>query len=268
MPGIPEDVTLKLKHATRHLQVLNAQFADFGDREPYSDVGQLELDTPRNFGEYVMYMQVNRAPLPRWGLTIGDCLHNLRSALDCATLALWRAHSGEPSRKEIDGAMFPIYTTQKGFRLGRARKIGPPGHGLHPDAKRIIRLAQPYQRRDDPDAHYLAVLQALNNIDKHRLIHTTHAVMEGVPIIERQHNIEITYNSGVRSGGFDDGDPILHLRFRATGPKPELSVKLRSTYGVAFDKKGPARGQLVANLLNEIRVYIRDTLLPSLEPYF
>src|SRR4051812_23779827 len=129
---IPEDVTLELRHATRHLQTLNAQFGDFGDREPYGDVGQLKLDPARNLGEYVMYMQVNRDPLVAWGLTIGDCLHNLRSALDCATLALWRAHSGEPSQKEIEGVMFPIYTTQLGFKQSRGRRFGKAGHGLHP----------------------------------------------------------------------------------------------------------------------------------------
>lgn len=261
---LPEDVTLKLKHATRHLQTLNVQLGSFGERDPYSEVTEVHAHTQYE-GVAQIRMKVNREPLREWSLTIGDCAHNLRAVLDYATLALWSAHSGDPSPKEIEGVQFPIYDTQRKFKINRKRRIG----GIHPDAKRIIRKAQPYQRRDDPEGHPLAILAAIDNHDKHRRLHTTHAIAQDseLEILDRR-NLLVTEQPSPRVGSFKDGDVIAEMRIMAIGPNPHLSVKLRTTYGVTFDEIGPGRGELVANLLNDTRLYIRDTLLVALEPYF
>ena len=73
MPKLPEDVELKLRHATRHLQTLNAQMHSFGDRDPYSDVAELHIYSGQR-GRVVMRMVVNREPrvdVPRARLDTG-----------------------------------------------------------------------------------------------------------------------------------------------------------------------------------------------------
>lgn len=248
--------------ATHHLQTLNAEVGDFGERDPYTDVHEFHLYPPYE-AEYVIRMKVKRGSRPEWSLTIGDCVHNLRSILDYAVLALWRAHSGEPAK--IENVQFPIYSTQGGYREARTRRIG----GVHPRVKTIIRLAQPYQRRNDPDGHPLMLLHALDNHDKHRVLHTTHAVVEHAPfeVLERREAV-VKWWKGLESGPFEDDTPMLQVRLLALGRKPHFKVKFAPTYGIAFDKTGPGRGELVMHLLNDIRVYIRDDLLAALEPYF
>lgn len=260
--GLPVDVQLKLRRATWHLQMLNAQVGSFDERDPYGDTTDFHPVTPYE-ADYVVRMKVNREPLPEWSLTIGDCLHNLRASLDYAVLALWRRHSGCPPRME--DVQFPIYSTQDGFRRGRRRRIG----GVHPGAKRIIRLAQPYQRRDDARMHPLMVLSELSNHDKHRVLHTTHAVVqESVLEVAARENAVIAKQSPLRVGAFNDGDEVFRVRVVSVGPKPKLDLVFKPTYGVAFAQDGPGRGGLVANLLNDMRLYIRDELLASLRPYF
>jgi hypothetical protein len=264
MPEIPEDVTMKLRHATRHLQTLNAQLSSFGDRNPYTDIAELHQHTPY-VGELVTSMKVNREPLREWSLTIGDCAHNLRATLDYVALALWRTNSGDPTPKELEQIQFPVYSTQRRFRLNRLRLIG----GLHVGAKRVIRQAQPYQRRNDPDGHPLALLADINNQDKHRLLHTTQAIVQDAEmvIVDRE-NLVVTDKPTPRIGSFKDGDVIARVGVMAIGPNPKLNLELHTTYGIAFDVTGPGRDKPVADVLNEIRLYIKDTLLVALKPYF
>ncbi len=209
-------------------------------------------------------MMVNRDPLKEWSLTIGDCAHNLRATLDYIAHALWEAHAGPPTPKEREQIQFPIYSEQRRFRVNRERLIG----GLHPEAKSIIRRTQPYQRRNDPDGHPLAILADINNHDKHRLLHTTHAIVQDAHIEIDVHDIEITDQPTPRSGRFKDGDEVARIGARVSGDDPQMHVDLHETYGIAFDEVGPGRGEPVADLLNDIRVYVRDTLLVALEPYF
>lgn len=262
---IPDDVTLKLDHARHHLQTLNAQFGSFDDRDPYDVVTEVHPKPGTQEGWGHIRMKVNRDPLPEWGLTIGDCVHSLRAALDYAALALWKSHAGEPTSAEIENVMFPIYSSQWKYYKNWRRKIG----GVQPEARGIIRKLQPYQRRNDPDGHPLAVLNALDVYDKHRFLHTTSAVVEDAEIeILNRVNVLVTEHPTPRIGGFANGDIIASLKLLAVARHPELEVKLKQTYGIAFDKEGPGRGQTVANTLNDIRLFVHDSVLVPLEPYF
>ncbi|TML01178.1 MAG: hypothetical protein E6G36_13530 [Actinobacteria bacterium] len=210
-------------------------------------------------------MKVNHDPLREWSLTIGDCAHNLRATLDYIAHALWRTHSGPPTRKELKKIQFPIYSRQVDFRSNREERIG----GAHPDAKRIIRKAQPYQRRNDPDGHPLAILADINNHDKHRLLHTTYAIVQDAKIVfPILQDMVVIDHPTPRAGRFHDNDIVARIGVRVCGDDPKMHVEPHETYGIAFDVEGPGRGEPVADLLNDIRVYITDTLLVALEPYF
>lgn len=106
-------------------------------------------------------------PPPRddWALTIGDCLHNLRSALDHTVYAL--------SSPKPKGCEFPISLNRKSFyspqsdRRGGLYKLGGINHGL---VWAVIEAAQPWRRKQRPSDDPLWLVHDLNRKDKHRLL--------------------------------------------------------------------------------------------------
>jgi hypothetical protein len=94
---------------------------------------------------------------------IGDCVQNLRSALDYLVWELAYLAQGKPPRQLTQ---FPISTTAKRyFEVGRGQ-VSP----LLGEHRRFIRKIQPYQS-ESPRSHPLALLNRLSNQDKHRLLH-------------------------------------------------------------------------------------------------
>ncbi|MGZ4337662.1 MAG: hypothetical protein ACXVRZ_04880 [Gaiellaceae bacterium] len=124
---------------------------------------------------------LHEEPHEEWGLVIGDTLHNLRCALDHI---VWQLAS--PADRGIH-TMFPISTDAGDFRLGRPDKKGKrsPGRsglrriaGVDPGAVAVIEAAQPYQ--PGPAGFGLNVLNQLENLDKHREIHTVAGVFQDI----------------------------------------------------------------------------------------
>ena len=98
-------------------------------------------------------------PNPAWSATVGDCLHNLRSALDHLAYQL---------------VLRPNTTTQFPIKVcppregWRHRRVLPDISGgvRDPAVRTVLEKVQPYNRRDLN--HGLGLLRELNNIDKHR----------------------------------------------------------------------------------------------------
>ena len=91
---------------------------------------------------------------------LGDCVHNLRSALDHLVAAMAPAYEYT--------TQFPVFwndtpETRKTIKK-RLKHVFPPGAAL-------VKDLQPYHRRpEDPRSDPLWVLSELDNIDKHRLL--------------------------------------------------------------------------------------------------
>jgi hypothetical protein len=108
--------------------------------------------------------------LGRVGLSLGDIMHNFRSALDHLTyqLALWNT-GGRVSRPKR--VQFPILDDPGHFQSARGDAL----RELHPDHVAIVERFQPYNRIAEgraigPDFHSFAVLRDLDNVDKVRLL--------------------------------------------------------------------------------------------------
>jgi hypothetical protein len=110
------------------------------------------------------------SPLPpRWGLLLGDALHNVRCALD--HMAWYLVASGRSPPRKIEDQRrvgFPIYDTISGFSSGVRARIP----GVAPAQQAVIERHQPYHLGKTAGTHSLAVLQDLNNTDKHRELRT------------------------------------------------------------------------------------------------
>jgi hypothetical protein len=152
------DAHLKLLRAKEHLDAIDGQIAAFHSRDPYAIVDKYEPET----GDYVMYIRVFEEPDPRWGVLVGDFIHNTRSALDYIAEQLVIANGKKPSRY----TQFPITRSCEEFR--RVKRMY-----ARMDRADIARLegVQPYNARNPDEAiGPLAWLNELSNRDKHHVL--------------------------------------------------------------------------------------------------
>lgn len=170
-------VRLKLKRAKVHLDALNARLDD-ADR---GDLYGLVCEPDPQPGQYVVKVK-KAASDEDWPLILGDFLHNLRTALDHLVWQLVKANGETPDRDNAFG-IFLDPTTFDGTAGNKNFK------GVHPQARAVIRSAQPFSPSDKWQTgrlHPLFFLRELEVVDKHRLIHTITLSPEGVTLTFRE----------------------------------------------------------------------------------
>jgi hypothetical protein len=159
-----------------HADALRADIRDAGQGEPYTIPLVEELD--KDTGDLYLRVASETARPERWGLLIGDALHNFRSALDNGWWQLAAYHlERDPTEKEAPNIQFPIQ--RPGGRLD-PKKIRK---WVGDNATKLALDVQIDNGGDRADIfHPLAGLARLSNIDKHRNIHTTVHVLDELRI--------------------------------------------------------------------------------------
>jgi hypothetical protein len=181
-------------------------------------------------GELVFYGEVLKAMEDQllWGCILGDGMHNLRCALDHLVWQLVLLDSGEEG---TDQNQFPIcdtgrsyWDTKKGQSM-RDRRL----QGVNEGHRAVIDEMQPYRTYAPGKAHPLSTLRDLDNIDKHRLIHTT-LFVPGIPV-DSDFRLEPNADAGEQSGNpvfhpFVEGKrvEIMTVKYTCPGPNPEVRV--------------------------------------------
>jgi hypothetical protein len=150
----------KLKRAHYYHKALWPEFRRWIDGHPYIITDEFDPDT----GDNVVRLDSMQPLPPIIAQIFGDCLHNLRAALDHLTFALAIANKPTLTDAEARETQFPIFQSLEGFK---ARGAGRIRH-LSPQAQAIINRLQPYNTGNNTTRHPLWVLQTLENIDKHR----------------------------------------------------------------------------------------------------
>jgi len=231
--------------------------------------------------EYRFYVEPEPIDTEAQALLIGDCLFNLRSALDHIVFELHRRRFRDrlPRDAEEDSA-FPILRTKPDGRHGRSadpakwREIKRLGF----KQRRAIEFLQPYNRRRDEFRYLreaLAEIQFLNNIDKHRHLHVFEAVAFTAPVP----------NYGWGSGWLDDPLPdygfiqesflarpligkteVFRWTFDAIPPDlaTELNRKHYVTAGICLYEGGEPR--FIRTLLEDL-VAVVETVLDRFEVF-
>lgn len=154
----------RLDRALHHLESLKTEVSGWFEENPYSLLTDFDMESGRN----CLRIEDLRQPPANFSLIIGDCLHNLRAALDNLVYELAVVKAGGPLPENVAvGTEFPIFIDEKKFLDKGKRKIG----NIRPGAQTIIQGLQPYKRRHPykPSSDFLWILNRLNNIDKHRL---------------------------------------------------------------------------------------------------
>lgn len=164
-------VVAKLNRAKAEFDVLRTEMGSFSDQdpEPHFSRGYFDTDT----WEWIERFQVREAPPLRWGVVLGECVHNLRSALDHLVCQLTLLDGG--TMDDCAQTQFPIASKSEAQFEQMANFRIP---GLSKWHRAMVKRAQPYRAGDSAAKHPLSVLADLSNADKHRLINPTYSVLK------------------------------------------------------------------------------------------
>jgi hypothetical protein len=212
----------KLRRATEHLDAFEVAAREYLESNPIEIVTS---DEPESDGlrriRWVASASVE--PPAVLGLIVGDWANNTRTALDYIVYELVRRETG---KDDPGWTHFPIVTTPSDHP-GRATKQlrGAPGWSLP-----VFEGLQPFHdAADDAGEHPLAVLAAVSNRDKHRLIHTaamqfagSQGGISGTSMLELH---EFTQNPGTVSGE----RTILDALLKTDGDDFEIHLNLAVT---------------------------------------
>ncbi len=152
-------VRAKLRRAEEHRLAFDSLFQQYLSTEPYSIAFEFDPET----GWHTFRWQVEQEPpLEDLALIFGDILGNLRTTLDYLVWQLVLSNGTRPGRQSA----FPVVKREKDWAVqGGAALKGVPDEWAE-----LIEAMQPFQRVDQPELHPLAILEHMNNINKHRFL--------------------------------------------------------------------------------------------------
>ena len=214
----------KRKWANHHLVLIEKLIADFFGSDPYPVI----TDPHPEEGVYhCRLVYPKKLPVRDLALMIGDCVHNMRSALDYVA---WEVAGADIADMET---MFPIYDTAAGFAKNAPRRI----KRLPLNAQTLIEQLQPYDTRYGGNRLMLSAINKIDSADKHKLLTIATAIAEQVTC---RHGFPGSTKPGkhrTRLGIFP-GAGLVHNAIIATfyvvPPIPKMEVDFKFTPQVEF----------------------------------
>jgi hypothetical protein len=269
--GILQDAMIfhherRLDRALYHLEGFKAERAAWRETGPHSY--WTERDAER--GKKVIWARVIKPPPVSLSLIAGDCIHNLRAALDnlAYELALANTEGSLPSRV-ADRSGFPIFheNPAEAKRPNSLERFNDMIGGIDPLAKTIIEGLQPYTRGDEFRSHPLWQLNKLESMDKHRLPHVV--TLNNISALSFFDPEGIGTNE-VKTlfGYFDSSAPIAEYpAFDSTGA--EGNVHFTAAFDVCFSYGVPDLlvGESIVGTLEGFCRYITKEVFPPLQGF-
>jgi hypothetical protein len=266
---------LKLQRAREHIYSFQKDSAAWIATKPYGIVDERDPDPPlQTLGidaqaRRYRIDRVTDVPL-ELSVIIGDCLFNLRSALDHLAFALAQKHTGAMSNNQIVGSGFPIFG-RKPDAKDWAKKVGC----MAPGASSIIEKLQPYHRGNDFAQDALWKIHRLNIIDKHRALTLCGAEPlrgsgRGFGIhADGFTNWKETLQYSQTLGRFSFEKNAIWMRWapHAIDPSQEVRVEADLPVEIVFDKSGPAPLEPVLISLHALCDYVDDPVIALLTPF-
>jgi hypothetical protein len=269
-PYPPEGVRLKFNRAHHHLVELDEEIRAFLELKPYRTILHKE---DADGLEYVLRGYVTHRPSEMWPLIIGDCLQNMRAALDHLAWQLVLAAGNSPDT----GTAFPIFIddpfapgASKRLRNGFERNT----RDMPSEAITRIKRLQPYNA-EDPELDPLWILHDYARIDRHQTISVVLADSEtvGVDIGRRIESGEFISdpdiaieNSTLTLGSFVHGAPLFSFTLRE--PEPNVDVEYDSPLYITFGQAYEVLGEPAVDILSGILRYIQQRVLPQFAEFF
>jgi hypothetical protein len=215
--------------------------------------------------------RTRQTPDPEWSAIIGDCVHNLRTALDYLATQLVRVSGHTPNQK----TMFPVMSrrppSQSGLRRIFGRKAGRVlvHGGVRDDILQVVDSVQPYH--GSRLGRHLWRLRELDVVDKHRQLLLVVTVPRAFgfdfnPALQPVSSLERTYTR-LREITANHGEPIFKITFRE--PVQRLTPNLRPYPLIAFSRYEREVGGLDADLvLSELCIALESDIRSLFAPFF
>lgn len=252
MPHPLDGIRLKLARAQKHLDEVARITKPF-------EIGECRVVPERSADGSAVLWVVHLPPVPdTLPVVIGDCLFNLRSALDHTVWQLVKANSARPTTRTA----FPIAASAAAYKRASARGLA----GVSAQAESIIERFQPYHGRGNP----LAILSTLHNIDKHRRLNLVTAVASDTSLLWTRDG-SLVYECIIGH------DKLPHRKLAvgfaadsATGRQllaDNVQVCGKAAMLIAFDHLADAdlRPLRVDTSLKQVLDFVRDKVVPDFE---
>jgi hypothetical protein len=250
-------VLAKLDRADEHVEEIHREVARFLYGKPYEAV----LDYDAESVAWIVRMRIHREIPLRIATITGDCVHNLRSALDQLVYALVEKAGGKPTKR----TRFPIFTTQTKWADGHAAHT----KGLSAPMLAEVDALQPYHgghKASHPSLHPLHLLDVYWNWDKHNVLLPTWGSFEGLRDLLYSPNDDcgewVSQSSLPWGQDVQDGTEIFRVTFRNPGPSPEMEMHRQVSFDISLGS-GPPLTQRVS----ELAAYVRVEVLPRFERF-
>lgn len=255
---------LKVERAAQHLDEVREAMAAYASRNPYRAVRVRQPKGRRHIWLY--QLEMTEEPDPMIPVIIGECLYDLRSALDHLAVAM------APRNRKANAA-FPVETTDPwarneagDFLYGEERRnsFNAKVKGMPPEAVEKITYAQPYQR-ENSELETLSLISRLENADKHRsLIAVGHGVVNARSVVTAAGQAIKQESVGFR----ENGEEI--AKFGLTGrplDEGEVTVEVSGTAAIAIKVAGINGCFAMPESLETLVVWARDSAIPEFAPF-
>ena len=267
-PPSLQGVWKKLDRAEEQIKLLEGELRTYVEARPYRLTEEVEAQPDNTL--LIRYQDVKEPDL-RFGVILGEIVHDLRSALDHLIHALVL----RGRRRPYPGNQFPIYDRQFPDPRNPSRPNWVEGstadlQGVHKRYRAIIQEVQPYHRRHRAKFHPLYVLNQLWNTDKHNIVH-------GVALIPPKKHVPAQIT--LRTFGYSGFEAVLEIYTRVIeDDAPALGLRfVRAPYGtprhMEVDAQFPVQvrfGERRISLtdLHRIGGYIVKRILKRIAPFF
>ncbi|HEX2822936.1 MAG TPA: hypothetical protein VHO07_22655 [Streptosporangiaceae bacterium] len=255
---------LKVERADRHLEEVKSAMADYATRHPFRAVRATQPKDQRHIWLY--RLEMTEEPDPMIPVIIGECLYDLRSALDHLAVAMaprnrrssaaFPVEWTDPWEKDVTGA----FVHAEGRRQSFTSKI----KGMPDEAVKMIKEAQPYMR-EHPELETLGLLSSLQNADKHRqLVAIGSGVLDARSVVTAPVGVIQQPTTGFRP----DGKEV--AKFGFAGPSPherEVKVELKGTATIALKVGGIEEYFRMPQSLEILIAWMRDSVIPAFTPF-
>jgi hypothetical protein len=254
---------LKLDRASYHLDSLDAKVRQWSERHTH----RYDSHFDRESGKQIVHIRFAEPVPAEFRLIIGDCLHNLRSALNNLAYELAVGHHGSsPLPGSLDRrSEFPIFGDREWTPRERRNKIGC----IHPRAQAIINRLQSHNRGDEFALDPLWKLHELSNMDKHRAPHITQVAVSTWADFPDAPHLPGTIH--INLGPFEDRSEIAsyapHTSAIAERFDPEVHMDPLLTFDIFFGKGSAASGWRCTDALRWIERHVVNNVVPALAPF-
>jgi hypothetical protein len=218
-------VLAKLGRAEQHREAYEELVAEFVDSHPYTIMTEYD---PRTGWHTLRWQVLREPPLVELALVFGDMIGNLRASLDYLVWQLVLAAGNRPGRR----TSFPVVRRAKDWAVQSRSAL----EGVDPEWAAVVESRQPYHRPERPAVHPLAILDHVDNLNKHRFLPAAVLSVEELSVLIDVRPVpgEVIESRDFLDRPITPGGELAHFRV-ASGALLDVVVNEAPRCRVSFD---------------------------------